>query len=65
MKIRDTYKYKVLRNNVIIYRGVTNDLHRAASEHKARYPDCIVKQVGHKTTRVAALKWARKELKRQ
>jgi len=58
MKIRDTYKYKVLRNGAIVYKGVTNDLIRVASEHKARWPDCTIKQVGRKTTRVAALKWA-------
>lgn len=59
MKIRDTYKYKVLRHSAIIYKGATNDLDRIASEHKARWPDCVVKQVGRKTTLVAALKWAK------
>ena len=57
MTMRDTYKYVLKRGEVIIYRDVTNDLVRRAQEHKTRYPDCNIVQVGRKTTRAAGLKW--------
>ena len=62
-KVRDTYKYILKREGAIIYRDVTNDLNRRASEHKARYPDSVVIQVGLKTTREAALKWKKRYIR--
>jgi len=64
MARRDTYKYVLKRGGVIIYRDVTNDLVRRAQEHKARYPDSLIVQIGRKTTRAAALEWKRKYEKR-
>ncbi len=57
---RDTYKYVLKVNGVIIYRDVTNDLVRRAIEHKARYPNSQVVQIGRRTTREQALKWKRR-----
>jgi len=59
-KVRNTYKYKVLRNGTIVMTGVTNDIKREAGWYKARWPDCTVEQVGLRTTRTGALKWARR-----
>lgn len=56
---RDTYKYVVKVDGRIIYRDVTNDLNRRAEEHKVRYPDCHIIQVGRRTTREQGLKWKR------
>ena len=60
MTRRDTYKYVLKSGGVIIYRDVTNDLVRRAQEHKTRYPDSRIVQIGRKTTRAAALAWKRK-----
>ena len=64
MTRRDTYKYVLKSGGVIIYRDVTNDLVRRAQEHKVRYPDSRVIQVGRRTTRAAALAWKRKHERR-
>lgn len=61
--VRDAYKYRVKRQGKIIYRGTTADLGRAARDHKARYPDCRVEQVGRRTTWTQAQRWKR-ELER-
>ena len=56
---RDTYKYHLKQGKKVLYRGITNDLARREREHKERFPNSHIDQVGHKTTRVAALKWER------
>ncbi len=58
---RDTYKYHLKQGKKVLYRGITNDLARREREHKERFPNSHIDQVGHKTTRVAALKWERQE----
>ena len=57
---RDTYKYQVMRGKKILYYGITDDLERSAAEHKVRWPDCGVVQVGQKATREGALQWQTK-----
>ena len=54
---RDTYKYHLKVGNKIVYLGITNDLQKRAKEHKSRYPDSHIEQVGRRTTRLAARKW--------
>lgn len=56
--VKNTFKYQVKRNGKIIFRGFTLDLKRRGAEHKARYPDCIVEQVGKKVTWQEAMQWA-------
>lgn len=58
-KPRDTYKYQVKKGGKIIYQGITEDLERRGAEHKARWPDSHVVQVGRRTTREKALDWER------
>ena len=56
-KVRDTYKYQFKVGNKIVHRGVTNDLERRESEHKVRWPNGHIDQVGKKTTREGGLAW--------
>lgn len=61
---RDTYKYHVKVSGKIIYRGITNDLERRGAEHKARWPNSHIVQVGRRTTRERASDWERRSGKR-
>lgn len=55
---RNVYKYHLKRGNEIIHIGITNDLERRESEHKQNYGDSVkIHQVGHRTTKKAALEW--------
>ena len=57
---RDTYKYHLILNRKIVHRGITNDLARRETEHQERFPGSRIKQIGHITTRSAALEWERR-----
>lgn len=57
---RDTYKYHVKIGKKIVYRGVTKDLERRGAQHKARWPDSRIVQVGRRTTHERALGWERR-----
>lgn len=57
MSTRNTYKYDFKVGNKIRHSGVTNDLDRRESEHRQRWPDGHIVQVGRATTREAAEKW--------
>lgn len=59
-KQRDTYKYHVKIGNKIAYRGVTKNLERRATQHKARWPNSHVVQIGKRTTIEKALEWERR-----
>lgn len=61
---RDTYKYHLKEGKKVVHRGVTNDLTRRLAEHKERFPDSHIEQVGRRTSREAALKWEREGGKR-
>ncbi len=62
---RDTYKYHFKQGNRIVHTGITNDLDRREREHKQNYGDSgHIKQVGHKTTRDAALNWEGEQAKK-
>lgn len=62
---RDTYKYHFKSGNKIVHTGITKDLERREQEHKQTYGDSgHIKQVGHRTTRDAALKWEGEQAKR-
>lgn len=57
---RDTYKYHIKIGNKIVYRGITNDLDRRAAEHRARWPNAKIVQIGRRTTREKALEWEKR-----
>ena len=59
--MKDTYKYKAIRNGIIIEKGTTHDLERRTSDVKARFPDATVKQVGGQTTFKEAEAWLAKQ----
>lgn len=64
MAERDTYKYQLKQSHRTVYRGITYDLIRREAEHQQDFPGSRIKQVGHRTTREAALKWERKGARR-
>jgi len=55
--MKDTYKYKVLRDGVVIEKGTTKDFKRRANYIKARTPDATIKKVGGKVTMQEAELW--------
>ena len=63
-KERDTYKYHVKMGGKIIYRGITKDIDRRGSEHKARWPSSRIIKVGRRTTRDKAMEWEKRGGKR-
>jgi len=54
---RDTYKYHFKVGNKIIHSGITNDLERREQEHKQKWPNGHIFQVGNRTTEDAAEEW--------
>ena len=64
MAKRDTYKYQLKTGHRAVYRGITYDLERREVEHQKDFPGTVIKQVGRRTTREAALKWERNGGKR-
>ncbi len=60
-KPRDTYKYHYKIGNKIVHGGITSDLERRESEHKQKWPDGHIKQVGRKTTEEAARNWEKEK----
>jgi predicted GIY-YIG superfamily endonuclease len=54
---RDTYKYHQKTGNKIVHRGITDNIIRREQEHQQSWPRSHIAQIGHRTTREAALKW--------
>lgn len=54
---RDTYKYLLKVGNIAVYRGMTKDLEKRKREHRSRYSNSHIEQVGRRTTRRAARRW--------
>ena len=63
---RNTYKYHFKLGNRIVHTGITNDIDRRESEHQNRpgWRKGRVKQVGYRTTYVAALEWEQEQAKK-
>ncbi len=62
---RNTYKYHFKTGSKIVHTGITSDLERREQEHKQNFGESgHIKQVGHATTRDAALKWESEQAKR-
>ncbi len=60
-KTRDTYKYYFKKGNRIVHGGITDDLERREQEHKQRWPNGHIFQVGRRTTEDAAREWEEKK----
>jgi len=62
---RNTYKYHFKKGNKIVHTGITYDLERREQEHKQNFGENgHIKQVGHATTRDAALRWESEQAKK-
>lgn len=60
-KPRDTYKYQFRNGRRIVHGGITNDLERREQEHRQKYPNGCITQVGRITTEKAAREWQKKK----
>ncbi|MBA7585209.1 hypothetical protein ES708_27180 [subsurface metagenome] len=60
---RDISKYHFKVGNKIVHSGITDDLDRREQEHKRKWPNGHIFQVGNKTTEEAARKWEQKQKK--
>ena len=60
-KTRDTCKYYFKKGNRIVHGGITDDLERREQEHKQRWPNGHIFQVGRRTTEDAAREWEKKK----
>jgi len=60
---RNTYKYHFKIGNKIVHSGITNDLDRREMEHKQKWLNGHIFQVGNKTTEEAAMNWEEKQKK--
>ena len=62
---RDTYKYHFKKGNKIVHTGITNDIDRREAEHRREsgLNKGHIKQVGYRTTRLAALDWEQEQKK--
>jgi predicted GIY-YIG superfamily endonuclease len=56
-KKRDTYKYQYKVGKKIVHGGITKDLERREQEHKQKWPNGHIRQVGRRTTEEGARKW--------
>lgn len=60
---RDIYKYHFKIGNEIVHSGITNDLERREMEHKQKWPNRHIFQIGNKTTEEGATNWEEKQKK--
>ena len=60
---KNTYKYHFKVGNKIVHSGITDDLDRREQEHKQKWANGHIFQVGNKTIEEAAGKWEREQKK--
>jgi len=60
-KTRDTYKYYFKKGNRIVHGGITDNLERREQEHKQKWSNGHIFQVGRRTTEDAAREWEQKK----
>ena len=58
-KLRDTFKFHVIKGRKVVHRGITNDLNRVQAAMQRTWPASEVRQIGRRTTRAQALRWER------
>lgn len=61
MVTKATYKYRFKVNGRVVYCGITSDLERRELEHRCRWPNGLIEQVGMATTHEEAWKWERQQ----
>ena len=65
MSARTTYKYRFKVGRKVVHSGITNDLERREAEHRRRWPNGRIEQVGGRATREEAWNWERKQAGRR
>ena len=61
MIARTTYKYRFKVNGKVVFCGITTDLKRREQEHRRRWPNGRIVQVGKPTTHEEAWSWERQQ----
>ena len=56
-----TYKYRFKVDGTVVHQGITTDLERREREHRHRWPDGIIEQVGQPTSHRDAWEWEREQ----
>lgn len=56
-----TYRYRFRVGGRIVHRGITTDLDRRESEHRRRWPEGRIEQVGEPTSHREAWEWDRQQ----
>ena len=56
-----TYRYRFKVDGRVIHHGITNDLRRREREHRQRWPDGAIEQVGQPTSHRDAWEWERQQ----
>ena len=52
-----TYKYRLKVGDRVVHHGITTDLRRREREHRRRWPDARIEQVGQPTSHREAWEW--------
>ena len=61
MVARKTIKYLFKVEGKVVHWGITTDLKRREAEHRRRWPNGRIEQVGTATTREDAWEWERQQ----
>ena len=56
-----TYKYRFKVDGRVVHHGITTDLERREHEHRHRWPDGFIEQVGQPTSHRDAWEWEREQ----
>ena len=56
-----TYKYRFKVAGRVVHHGITTDLERREREHRQRWPDGFIEQVGQPTSHRDAWEWEREQ----
>ncbi len=60
MLARNTYRYRLIVGDRTVYHGFTTDLQRREQEHRRRWPNARIEQIGEPTSHRDAWEWERK-----
>jgi predicted GIY-YIG superfamily endonuclease len=62
-KARQFKKYDVIVKGKIVHSGITTDLKRRKEEHRQKWPNATIRQVGVSVTEESARKWEKTKKK--
>lgn len=61
MVARTTYRYRFWVDGKVVYCGITSDVARREREHRRRWPEGHIEQVGPPTTHEDAWNWEKRQ----